>query len=102
MADMPCCYSQLIVFICISAFLIKGPESRVKRSVTFQLCVVFLSFQDTPGFIVNRLLVPYMMEAIRMLERGENSNERLAFKLLSSLIRVFLVTIHLIPKWLPF
>ena len=27
--------------------------------------------QDTPGFIVNRLLVPYMMEAVRMVERGE-------------------------------
>jgi len=25
---------------------------------------------DTPGFVVNRLLVPYMMEAIRMYERG--------------------------------
>jgi len=33
-----------------------------------------LSFQDTPGFIVNRLLVPYMMEAVRMLERGELNN----------------------------
>ncbi|CAG0917034.1 unnamed protein product [Notodromas monacha] len=29
--------------------------------------------QDTPGFIVNRLLVPYMMEAVRMLERGDAS-----------------------------
>ena len=28
-------------------------------------------FQDTPGFIVNRLLVPYMAEAVRMAERGE-------------------------------
>ena len=26
--------------------------------------------QDTPGFIVNRLLSPYLAEAIRMLERG--------------------------------
>lgn len=29
-----------------------------------------VSSQDTPGFIVNRLLVPYMMEAIRLHERG--------------------------------
>lgn len=29
--------------------------------------------QDTPGFIVNRLLVPYMAEAVRMLERGDAS-----------------------------
>ena len=26
--------------------------------------------QDTPGFIVNRLLVPYLAEAVRMAERG--------------------------------
>ncbi|KNC82531.1 hypothetical protein SARC_05179 [Sphaeroforma arctica JP610] len=30
---------------------------------------------DTPGFIVNRLLVPYLMEAIRLLERGEATKQ---------------------------
>uniref|UniRef100_A0A8C9SP81 3-hydroxyacyl-CoA dehydrogenase n=1 Tax=Scleropages formosus TaxID=113540 RepID=A0A8C9SP81_SCLFO len=31
--------------------------------------------KDTPGFIVNRLLVPYLMEAIRLHERGHGSKE---------------------------
>jgi len=34
-----------------------------------------VSCKDTPGFIVNRLLVPYMFEAVRMLERGDATAE---------------------------
>jgi len=34
-----------------------------------------VSCQDTPGFLVNRLLVPYMMEAVRLHERGHGSKE---------------------------
>uniref|UniRef100_A0A8C6NQ73 Hydroxyacyl-coenzyme A dehydrogenase, mitochondrial n=1 Tax=Nothobranchius furzeri TaxID=105023 RepID=A0A8C6NQ73_NOTFU len=34
-----------------------------------------VSCKDTPGFIVNRLLVPYMMEALRLYERGHGSKE---------------------------
>lgn len=29
-----------------------------------------ITCKDTPGFVVNRLLVPYLAEAVRMLERG--------------------------------
>lgn len=32
---------------------------------------VTIACKDTPGFVVNRLLVPNMMEAVRMLERGD-------------------------------
>jgi len=34
-----------------------------------------VSCKDTPGFVVNRLLVPYMVQALLMLERGDASRE---------------------------
>ncbi|KAI9634116.1 3-hydroxyacyl-CoA dehydrogenase [Dioszegia hungarica] len=45
------------------------------REVTVQMKKSPVSCKDTPGFIVNRLLVPYMLEAIRMVERGEATPE---------------------------
>jgi 3-hydroxyacyl-CoA dehydrogenase len=34
---------------------------------------VAITCKDTPGFVVNRLLIPYMAEAVRMLEREDAS-----------------------------
>lgn len=34
---------------------------------------VCIDCRDTPGFVVNRLLLPYLGEAIRLLERGDAS-----------------------------
>src|SRR5439155_10485333 len=36
---------------------------------------VVVAAQDTPGFVVNRLLVPYLLDAIRVLEAGVASRE---------------------------
>ncbi|GJQ83655.1 hypothetical protein Trydic_g14365 [Trypoxylus dichotomus] len=34
-----------------------------------------ITCKDTPGFVVNRLLIPYKLEALRMYERGDASFE---------------------------
>ncbi|EGW07349.1 Hydroxyacyl-coenzyme A dehydrogenase, mitochondrial [Cricetulus griseus] len=61
-------------------YIIKTPMTSQK---TFESLVDFcktlgkhpVSCKDTPGFIVNRLLVPYLIEAIRLHERGDASKE---------------------------
>lgn len=45
------------------------------QEYTKSLKKVPVTCKDTPGFIVNRLLIPYLAEAIRMLERGDATAE---------------------------
>lgn len=56
--------------------IISTPQTAPETtSALFEICEQMgktpVTCKDTPGFIVNRLLVPYMLEAIRMVERGE-------------------------------
>jgi 3-hydroxyacyl-CoA dehydrogenase len=45
------------------------------RSFGESLGKVPVACKDTPGFVVNRLLVPYMTQALLMLDRGDASKE---------------------------
>jgi 3-hydroxyacyl-CoA dehydrogenase len=49
-----------------------SPEVFAEAKAFGEACgKVPVAASDTPGFIVNRLLVPYLAEAIRMVERGD-------------------------------
>jgi 3-hydroxyacyl-CoA dehydrogenase/enoyl-CoA hydratase/3-hydroxybutyryl-CoA epimerase len=53
-----------------------SPEA-VARAVRFVIAIgkTPVVAADRPGFIVNRILVPYMLEAARMLEEGESPED---------------------------
>ncbi len=61
---------EVVQTICSSAEVVEEVkafgESLGKRAIVAK---------DSPGFIVNRLLVPYLVEAVRMLESGLASKE---------------------------
>ena len=45
------------------------------RAMATKLGKTAITCKDTPGFVVNRLLVPYMLDAARLLEAGVASAE---------------------------
>lgn len=60
--------------------VVRTPET---SQSTFQALIQYaqslgktaIECKDTPGFVVNRLLIPYMSEAVRLLERGDATAE---------------------------
>lgn len=63
--------------------LVEVVQTPMTSQITFEALIDFakalgkhpVACKDTPGFLVNRLLVPYLMESIRLHERGHGSKE---------------------------
>jgi 3-hydroxyacyl-CoA dehydrogenase len=69
----PVAVMKLLEVICIP----ETSEATYRTVMDFgsRLGKTCVTCKDTPGFIVNRLLLPYMAESIRMLERGDATKE---------------------------
>jgi len=69
-------FQWFIVVTDLFVKVIRIPETSddtYKRMMTWGKAIgkTTITCKDTPGFVVNRLLDPYLCEAIKMLERGE-------------------------------
>jgi len=60
-----------------SARAVPAPASTTPPITAFaqKIGKTVVAAQDTPGFVVNRLLVPFLLDAIRVLESGVASRE---------------------------
>lgn len=59
----------------IVTLLVKGEVVNESRSFAESLGKTPVVVKDSPGFVVNRLLVPYLLEAVRLMESGVASVE---------------------------
>ena len=59
----------------VRTFLTSEETFQTAKSFGESLGKTIIVSQDTPGFIVNRLLIPYLLQAIEALERGVATKE---------------------------
>ena len=60
--------------------LVKGRRTAIKvldiaRAYTLQIGRMPVRVKSKPGFLVNRVLMPYLIEAVRMLDEGVNASQ---------------------------
>ena len=59
----------------IPALQTESATTELALALTAKIGKTSITCKDTPGFVVNRLLVPYMLDAVRLLEEGVASAE---------------------------
>jgi 3-hydroxybutyryl-CoA dehydrogenase len=59
----------------IPALQTEESTTEIAKEVATKMGKTFITCKDTPGFVVNRLFVPYILDAVRLLEEGVASAE---------------------------
>ena len=59
----------------IPALQTEESTTEIAKEVARKMGKTFITCKDTPGFVVNRLFVPYILYAVRLLEEGVASAE---------------------------